>query len=93
MENTEESTILTRQWVNQYAALLPHKYKTQDQVNAAAEHLIEVYHSACVKLEHAKRVHGAIMRNEAWFPLESTIRKWIRELNFVELGVDKEIGV
>jgi len=91
MTKTDATTAAVNQWVKEYGILLSHKYPP-DHLTIAMDRLAEVYHEACLTIADAERVHRAIRRNESFMPVEATIRKWVRILNLVELGVDEETG-
>ena len=82
MEKTPENLEVVQTWVRGYGAHLPHRFRNQESLEDASRHLVDVYFRACRKMSYAEKVHRAIMQNESWFPLESTIYKWLRGLEF-----------
>lgn len=91
MTQDEANSTMVQQFVNEYAVLDGWPFET-DRKALLSKMLVETYFSACKDLESATEVHAAVMRNEERVPKPATIRKWLRELDHVELDASEHIG-
>ncbi len=92
MERTEENVAAVAQMVADFDAL---RFKPTDPVIAEklATWLQDTYLNACRDMDTAKIVHRAFLRHEEEYPRPATVRKYLRQLNFVECDADMEYGV
>lgn len=92
MERTSENVAAVKAMVADFDMM---RYKPTDPVIVAKLErlLMDVYLDGCRDMDIAQEVHRAFLRHEEEYPRPASVRKYLRQLNFVECDVDEESGV